>query len=284
MKQSIKGLYILLVTSLLLAQGCQVQQRRYTGGLSIQWPSINTNKSKSTPTPKWEKQSHQKMDSPKAEYYFNSATTKDESDKPPQEVKMPETPEEIAIEQQVLGDDGNNHRQLSSGPSGPSNPTSTLHHSQKSMLSAVQLRHQLQLQRKHAQQHQRQHQRRPGDPLELIFMILGLIGMLLGYDTYSDGGGGWGGGGRGGYFDWTTFWAIASIVIAVGGVVAAIALKGELFEGVYYGVLIIPFTVLGLPAGIIGLIKSTRDYYEVGRYLSIAALVLLGVMWIIGLT
>ena len=131
-------------------------------------------------------------------------------------------------------------------------------------------------------QHQSQ-QKQPTDPMELIFLIVGIIGMLLGYDSYSGGGGWGGGGGRGGYFDWTAFWAISSVVIAAGGVIAAIALKGVFKPGNYIGMLILPFTVLGLPAGIIGLIKSIRDYYDVGKYLSIAALALLGVMWIIGL-
>ena len=120
------------------------------------------------------------------------------------------------------------------------------------------------------------------DTLKIIGLILGLLGIFFGSDSSS--GGGWGGGGgRGGYFDWTAFWAIAAIVIAVGGVVAAIALRGAVKPGIYTGILLIPFTVLGLPAGIIGLIKSIRDYYDVGKYLSIAALSLLGVMWIIAL-
>ena len=46
MKHSIKYFYFLIITSLLLAQGCQIQQRRYTSGLSIQWPSLNTKKAK----------------------------------------------------------------------------------------------------------------------------------------------------------------------------------------------------------------------------------------------
>ena len=117
------------------------------------------------------------------------------------------------------------------------------------------------------------------ETLKIIGLILGLLGIFFGSDSSSGGGGG----GRGGYFDWTAFWAIAAIVIAVGGVVAAIALKGVFKPGIYTGILLIPFTVLGLPAGIIGLIKSIRDYYDVGKYLSIAALSLLGVMWIIAL-
>lgn len=41
MKHSVKYLYHLLIACLLVAQGCQVQQRRYTGGWNIQWPSPN---------------------------------------------------------------------------------------------------------------------------------------------------------------------------------------------------------------------------------------------------
>ncbi len=121
-----------------------------------------------------------------------------------------------------------------------------------------------------------------GDLVTIIGLILGILGIFIGSDSSS--GGGWGGGGgRGGYFDWTAFWAISSVVIAAGGVVAAIALRGAVKPGIYTGILILPFTILGLPAGIIGLIKSIRDYYDVGKYLSIAALSLLGVMWIIAL-
>lgn len=118
------------------------------------------------------------------------------------------------------------------------------------------------------------------DILEIILLILGILGIILGSDSI--GGGGWGGG-RGGYFDWTAFWAISSAVIAAAGLVAAIALTGGVSPGIYTGILIMPFTVLGLPAGVIGLVKSIRDYYDVGKYLSIAALAMLAVMWIIGL-
>jgi hypothetical protein len=44
------------------------------------------------------------------------------------------------------------------------------------------------------------------------------------------------------------------------------------------------FTVIGIILNTIGLIKSIRDYYDVGKYLSIAAFAMLGIMWIIGLT
>jgi len=48
MKQSVKYLYYLFIAILLIAQGCQVQQRKYTGGWSIQWPTPNAKNAKLT--------------------------------------------------------------------------------------------------------------------------------------------------------------------------------------------------------------------------------------------
>ncbi len=257
-----------------LMQSCSIQQRRYTGGLSIQWPSLHTQKSKSTPTPKWDKQSHQTMVSPNTENYFSSATTKDELDKPQQEVKMPKTPEEIAIDNKTRGNVGDQPMGVIPNPS---NSTSTLHQTQKSTHKAVQCRNQLQ----HQIHHQAQ-RTRPGDPLEVIFIVLGIVGALLGYDSYSGGGGSWGGGG-GGYFDWTAFFAIAGATVSAGGLILTIALKSSMSSIGLEGMMGF-FTVIGIILNTIGLIKSIRDYYDVGKYLSIAAFVLLAVMWIIGLT
>lgn len=257
-----------------LMQSCSIQQRRYTGGLSIQWPSINTNKSKSTPTPHWEKQSHQTMVSPNTENYFSSGTKQDELDKPQQEVKMLETPAEIAINNKTRGNVGDQPMGVIPNPS---NSTSTLHQTQKSTHKAVQWRNQ--------PQHQIHHQAqgtRPGDPLEVIFIVLGIVGALLGYDSYSGGGGSWGGGG-GGYFDWTAFFAIAGATVSAGGLILTIALKSTMSSIGLEGMMGF-FTVIGIILNTIGLIKSIRDYYDVGKYLSIAAFVLLAVMWIIGLT
>lgn len=274
MKQSINGLYILLVASLLLAQGCQVQQRRYTGGLSIQWPSLHTQKTKSTSSTTGAHYSKPMLRSPNVEFNFNAVSKRNELHTPQQEAKMLEKAKEIVIDKKEFGNAVDKPMGVITDPS---NPTSILHHSQKSTHKGVQCRNQLQNQIHHQAQ-----RTRPGDPIELIFFILGLLGAILGYDSYSGGGGG--GGGGGGYFDWTVFWVIAAVVLAVGGVIAAIGLKGVFKPGNYIGLLILPFTALGLPAGLIGLIKSIRDYYDTGKYLSIVALVLLAVMWIIGLT
>lgn len=192
------------------------------------------------------------------------------------EAKMPETPAEIAIDNKTRGNVGDQPMGVIPNPS---NSTSTLHHTQKSTHNGVQWRNQ------HQFQHQIHHQAqgtRPGDPLEVIFIVLGIVGALLGYDSYSGGGGSWGGGG-GGYFDWTAFFAIAGATVSAGGLILTIALKSSMSSIGLEGMMAF-FTVIGIILNTIGLIKSIRDYYDVGKYLSIAAFVLLAVMWIIGLT
>jgi hypothetical protein len=251
MKQSVKYLYYLFIAILLIAQGCQVQQRKYTGGWSIQWPTPNAKNAKLTG-------SVNKSAEPAVAMRQSSAEA----------IKIANPQNSESAKLQNKGENSDVRPSLTMNKTvQPTYPYQTRKLNGKNLLL----------------QHQSQ-QKQPTDPLELIFLIVGIIGMLLGYDSYSGGGNWGGGGGRGGYFDWTAFWAIAAIVIALGGVVAAIALKGVFKPGNYIGMLILPFTVLGLPAGIIGLIKSIRDYYDVGKYLSIAALALLGVMWIIGLS
>ncbi len=261
MKHSVKYLYHLLIACLLVAQGCQVQQRRYTGGWSIQWPSPNAKKAKLTGSVNKSAEPTVAVWQSKTEAIKIANPQKSEPTKL-QNVEILDH----AIETKNQGENSDVRPSLTWNKTvQPTYPYQTRKTNGKNM----RLRHQLQRQQ-------------PGDPLELIFLIVGIIGMLLGYDSYS-GGGGWDGGG-GGYFDWTAFWAISSVVIAAGGVIAAIALKGAVKPGIYTGILILPFTVLGVPAGVIGLIKSIRDYYDVGKYLSIAGFALLGIMWIIGLS
>jgi VIT1/CCC1 family predicted Fe2+/Mn2+ transporter len=43
-------------------------------------------------------------------------------------------------------------------------------------------------------------------------------------------------------------------------------------------------TILGAILNAIGLIKSIREHYDLGKYMSRVALALLGAMWIIGLS
>ena len=266
--------YIFSLISLsIFIQSCSVQQRRYTGGLSIQWPSVGKSQQKST------------------EGTLHSYRTNEEA------AHHPLTQPQASIEtqenyRQEIG--VNNHPFLKqlftiSEAKTLSRRTEHLEHIAGKKPSSAGLS--IGLVQMQSTSHKSGKKGNHGnslssDPIEvtlkIIGLILGLLGIFFGSDS-SRGGGGGGGGGRGGYFDWTAFWAIAAIVIALGGVVAAIALKGVFKPGNYIGMLILPFTVLGVPSGIIGIIKSIREYYDLGKYLSIAALVMLGIMWIIGL-
>jgi len=265
--------WIAILMAVTLIQSCSVQQRRYTGGLSIQWPSVGKSQQKST-----KGSLHSKVNNEQAAHHpFTQPQAPIE--------KQENYRQEIGV---------NNHPFLK--PFSSISAAQTLskqteykeHFTEKKPFAAGLSKGPVQMQSTSHKSdkignHGNSLSRDPiEDTLKIIGFILGLLGIFFGSDSSS--GGGWGGGGgRGGYFDWTAFWAISSVVIAAGGVIAAISLKGVFKPGNYIGMLILPFTVLGLPAGIIGLIKSIRDYYDVGKYLSIAALSLLGVMWIIAL-
>ena len=262
-----------LISLSILIQSCSVQQRRYTGGLSIQWPSVGKSQQKST-----EGTLHS--------YRTNEEAAHHPFTQPPAPIETQENHrQEIAV---------NSHsflKPVSSISAAESLPNQTEHlehiagkkpSSAGLSIGLVQMQSTSHKSGKIGNHGSSLSNDPGGDLITIIGLILGLLGIFFGSDSSS--GGGWGGGGgRGGYFDWTAFWAISSGVIAAGGVIAAIALRGAVKPGIYTGILLIPFTVLGLPAGIIGLIKSIRDYYDVGKYLSIAALSLLGVMWIIAL-
>lgn len=261
MKQAKKYLYFLTITSLLVTQGCQIQQRRYTGGWSIQWPSTNAKKAKLTgsvnksaePTVAvWQSKTeamkianHQKSES----YKLQNVEISGHAIEPKNQRENSDVRPSLTWNKTVQ----------------PTYPYQT----QKTNGRNMRLRHQLQRQQ-------------PGDPWELIFFIVGIIGMLLGYDSYS-GGGGWGGGGGGGYFDWTAFFAIAGATASTGGLILTIALKSSMSTTGLQGMMVF-FTLFGTLLNTIGLIKSIRDYYDVGKYLSIAGFALLAIMWIIGLS
>ena len=265
--------WIAILMAVTLIQSCSVQQRRYTGGLSIQWPSVGKSQQKST-----KGSLHSKVNNEQAAHHpFTQPQAPIE--------KQENYRQEIGV---------NNHPFLK--PFSSISAAQTLskqteykeHFTEKKPFAAGLSKGPVQMQSTSHKSdkignHGNSLSRDPiEDTLKIIGFILGLLGIFFGSDSSS--GGGWGGGGgRGGYFDWTAFWAISSVVIAAGGVIAAIALKGAVKPGIYTSILILPFTILGVPAGIIGLIKSIRDYYDVGKYLSIAALSLLGVMWIIAL-
>jgi hypothetical protein len=265
--------WVAIIMTVTLIQSCSVQQRRYTGGLSIQWPSFGKSQQKST-----KGSLHSKVNNEQAAHH---------------PFTQPQAPiEKQENHRQEIG--VNNHPFLK--PFSSNSAAETLskqteceeHFTEKKPSSAGLSKGLVQMKSTSHKSGKKGHHGNSlsndpgGDLITIIGVILGLLGIFFGSDSSS--GGGWGGGGgRGGYFDWTAFWAISSVVIAAGGVIAAIALRGAVKPGIYAGILLIPFTALGLPAGIIGLIKSIRDYYDVGKYLSIAALSLLGVMWIIAL-
>lgn len=263
MKLSVKYLYHLLIACLLVAQGCQVQQRRYTGGWSIQWPSPNTKKAKLTGSVNKSAEPTVAVWQSKTEAINIINPQKSESYKL-QNVEI----SGHAIEPKNQGENSDVRPSLTCNKTvQPTYPYQTRKTNGKNM----RLRHQLQRQQ-------------PGDPWELIFLIVGIIGMLLGYDSYSGGGGGgWGGGGGGGYFDWTAFFAIAGATASTGGLILTIALKSSMSASGLEGMMVF-FTLFGTLLNTIGLIKSIRDYYDVGKYLSIAGFALLGIMWIIGLS
>jgi hypothetical protein len=262
-----------LISLSILIQSCNVQQRRYTGGLTIQWPSVGKSKQKSTagslPSKVTNKQAaHHPFTQPQApiekqgNYRQEIGVNSHSFLKQSLSISAAETLSKQTEYKENLAGEKPSSASLSKGLG---QMKSTSHKSGKIGNHGSSLSNDP-----------------GGDLITIIGVILGILGIFFGSDSSS--GGGWGGGGgRGGYFDWTAFWAISSVVIAAGGVIAAIALKGAVKPGIYAGILLIPFTVLGLPAGIIGLIKSIRDYYDVGKYLSIAALSLLGAMWIIAL-
>ena len=262
-----------LISLSILIQSCSVQQRRHTGGLSIQWPSFGKSQQKSTegslPSKVTNKQAaHHALTQPHA------SIEKPENHRQEIEVNNPPFLKQFfTISEAKTLSRQTEHLEHIAGkkPSSAGLSIGLVQMKSTSHKSGKIGNHGNSLSR---------------DPIEvtlkIIGLILGLLGIFFGSDSSSGGGLG-GGGGRGGYFDWTAFWATAAIVIALGGVVAAIALKGVFKPGNYIGMLILPFTVLGVPSGIIGIIKSIREYYDLGKYLSIAALVMLGIMWIIGL-
>lgn len=79
------------------------------------------------------------------------------------------------------------------------------------------------------------------------------------------------------------FFAIAGATASTGGLILTIALKSSMSATGLEGMMVF-FTLFGTLLNTIGLIKSIRDYYDVGKYLSIAGFALLGIMWIIGLS
>ncbi len=109
---------------------------------------------------------------------------------------------------------------------------------------------------------------------------IGLILALLGFGTWgSSSNSGYGGGSN---VDWTVVFSIAAAVIGVAGLITILAVRKTMDSATLSGILVF-FGVFGAPVGIIGLIKSIRDYYDVGIWLSAGGLVMLALMFLVGL-
>jgi hypothetical protein len=115
----------------------------------------------------------------------------------------------------------------------------------------------------------------PGDPLYIFYIVLGIIGSIFGYDRYDAGG-------PGISIDWTIFFAIASLVVALTGFILLLAMKSASGTLALWAMIKF-FTIIGLPLSVIGFIKSVNQFYEPGKYFTIASVALLAAMWIIGL-
>ena len=117
----------------------------------------------------------------------------------------------------------------------------------------------------------------PEPVIELILLILALCG-IGSYSGYS-GGGGYAGRSN---VDWTVVFSIAAAVIGVAGLITILAVRKTMDSATLSGILVF-FGVIGAPVGIIGLIKSIRDYYDVGIWLSAGGLGMLALMFLVGL-
>jgi len=244
----------------MLMQSCSIQQRRYTGGFNIHWPSPNAKNAKLTGSVNKSAEPAVMVRQPNAEA-IEIANPQNSRSALLQNKEISGN----AIETKIQGENSVMYSLLAlNNTVQPKNSDQTRKTNGKNLRLQNQLK-----------------QKQPGDLLELIFLVVGIIGMLLGYDSYS--GGGWGGGGgRGGYFDWTAFFAIAGATASAGGLILTIALKSSMSATGLEGMMVF-FTLFATLLNTIGLIKSIRDYYDVGKYLSIAGFAFLGIMWVIGL-
>lgn len=241
----------------MLMQSCSIQQRRYTGGFNIHWPSVGLSQRKiSANVP------HQKASNAEAGYRSmeeKSAASLSEKFTNPDTNRISQAPSSLAVSADISQ---NAHVYYE-------NNTRIVPQAMGEKSTIRQLR-----------------TNAKSDPVEDILKIIGLIlTIILGSSSF----GGRisssrrSGGRRGGLVDTTVFWVIASVVIAAAGIAAAIALKGVFKPSNYTNILILPFTLFGVPSGLIGLIKSIRDRYDVGKYLSIGAFAMLAIMWVIAL-
>ena len=255
MKHSIKYFYFLIITSLLLAQGCQIQQRRYTGGLSIQWPSLNTKNAKAVHPNNPGNESQIAIRPSK-----NEASVFASSDFPESTVSRSVEMKDQSIdsENRINEHDLNPYAELKKTGHQP-----TLN--QKSNKSKTHLRKQFKQQRKQI----------PEGPVVTMFIVLGVICMVINYINHSWGDGGLGSG-------WALVYSLLGSTASSIGLLSTIALKSTMSATGLQKMLLL-FTVIGGIFNALGLIKSIRDMYDTGIYISIAGFLMLAAMWIITL-
>ena len=255
MKHSIKYFYFLIITGLLVAQGCQIQQRRYTGGLSIQWPSLNTKNAKAVHPNNAGNESQIAIRPSK-----NEASVTASSDFPESTVSR-----SVEIKDQTI-DSENRINEHDLNPSAELKKTGhqpTLN--QNSNKSKTHFRKQFKQQRKQL----------PEGPVVTMFIVLGVICMVINYINHSWGDGGLGSG-------WALVYSLLGSTASSIGLLSTIALKSTMSATGLQKMLLL-FTVIGGIFNALGLIKSIRDMYDTGIYISIAGFLMLAAMWIITL-
>ena len=255
MKHSIKYFYFLIITSLLLAQGCQIQQRRYTGGFSIQWPSLNTKKAKLVQQKNQgdETQIATRPSKTEARGIASSDFTQSTVSR---SVEMKDY--SIDSKNQIKVDDLNSSAELKKIEHQP-----TLNQTPNKRKTLLR------------KQYKQQRKQLPEEPVVTIFIVLGVIGMIINYINHSWGDSGLGSG-------WALVYSLLGSTASSVGLILTIALKSSMSAAGLKEMMVL-FTVIGGIFNALGLIKSIRDMYDTGIYLSVAGFLMLGAMWIISL-
>jgi len=124
-------------------------------------------------------------------------------------------------------------------------------------------------------QYKQQRKQLPEKPVVTMFIVLGVIGMIINYINHSWGDSGLGSG-------WALVYSLLGSTASSVGLILIIALKSSM-SAAYLKEMMILFTVIGGIFNALGLIKSIRDMYDTGIYISIAGFLMLAAMWIISL-
>ncbi|MEK0440200.1 MAG: hypothetical protein RLZZ504_1116 [Bacteroidota bacterium] len=255
MKPYKKYFYFLIITSLLVTQGCQIQQRRYTGGLSIQWPTLNSKKAKSVS---------------RNDRGDGSMIAKCPSKQEPTTIAPKDFSEStVSRTMERIDHSINSKNPINEFDLNPSVELKKTRHqptlNQTPNKSKTGLRKQYRQQRKQL----------PEDPIVTMFIVLGVIGMIINYINHSWGDGGLGSG-------WALVYSLLGSTASAVGLLSTMALKSTMSATGLQKMLLL-FTVIGGIFNALGLIKSIRDMYDTGIYISIAGFLMLAAMWIITL-